>query len=488
MPVTVAVGDGAVVGSWIILVPTMYVLSLSVAVGRTDPTGDLLLGLEVTVGEATNDGSRLKTWDVVSGVGVVDEVLTGADESGIVELVEPRGALVGIGVSVVDTLLDDGGTSETGIPVEDDVGTSVEMPEPVGVGVISVPDEMPEGGNTPEVVPGIKVETPEDAVVISEGVSEGVTGVSEGITDKVAEISVTVTGSVVGRSVGAAEKTEETTLDRRLSIGTGVVPVGTIDWISDTTLEAMLETMLDTSGIAVGSSEATDDTKLESSEIKEGTMGITPSVGVVVGAVGPRVGSVKPAPEVGVRPGTVSEGRTDGNSDSTDDNRGSPPDCDVLSETGIALDAVGVGVLGSDVPSAVVIPTKMPEVGNVGVATSEVADRTSLVGSTGLLGTPPEVPVGATFRGSDGTMSVGRGRTPVEPKRGTFSEPVGRMSVGSLSVGVDSRSGSLDDPDGCTMLDGKPPVEPVPGMMKGPRIVEPAVEAASPVEEGAAVG
>jgi hypothetical protein len=43
MPVTVAVGDGAVVGSWIILVPTMYVLSLSVAVGRTDPTGDLLL-------------------------------------------------------------------------------------------------------------------------------------------------------------------------------------------------------------------------------------------------------------------------------------------------------------------------------------------------------------------------------------------------------------------------------------------------------------
>lgn len=202
-----------------------------------------------------------------------------------------------------------------------------------------------------------------------------------------------------------------------------------------------------------GRSETADDRMLGRSETTDETAGgrIPIRVGEGVGAVGPR-----PEPE----------GKTPGNSDTIDDNidgRPSRPEfTGEPSEVGMAPEpssgAVGVGVT-SPVPSAVVIPTTIPEVGRGTRGTSSEDATAPLVGRTTLLG-----------------------RTPVEP-------------IWGVGVGSGSRGSRTDDSSppsrpgvevGCKMLSGRPPV--VPGTMKGPRKLDTSGEDGAAEEAGAGVG
>ena len=164
-----------------------------------------------------------------------------------------------------------------------------------GVSLINVGTMPVEGRSVPE---GLVGRTPEEGIGKEVGSSIGV---------------------VLGRIVGMTEERDASMLEIMLPIGTddtGKVPVGTMtldtsDCISDATLDAMLETMLGRSGTEVGTSEATEETRLltpdsitetalEICETRDGTIGIgMMPLGEEVTAVGPAVGFVKPKPDVG---------------------------------------------------------------------------------------------------------------------------------------------------------------------------------------------
>jgi hypothetical protein len=384
-----------------------------------------------------NGISNVELVDTASEVDVRGNVLTGVVLAGdaeipAVEFVRIGSELVGKGTSVasdVERLVEEDGSSETGIPVEigvaedssdtgipveirvaevsSDTGIPVEALVPDGASVTSVPeDKVADGGKTPDVVPA----------------------------------SVVGTGSVVG----IAEERDDIMLDTTLSLGIGAVPVGIPDWISDTSDDTRLST-----------SEVIADAKLDSSETSDdGAMGrgVIPG-GVLLGAVGPAVGSVIPTPELGTTPETVSEGaKMDDNWDIVEDRIGISAVSDLLSEVGIGAESVSVGVLESEVPNAVVIPTTMPEVGKED-GTSDVG-TSPFVGRTTVLGTPPEEPVGTGLAGSDSKTFVGAATVPVESEDGTFVES-----------------------EGCTTLDSRALVDP--GMMKGPKMVVSPVETES---------
>ncbi|KAF2705672.1 hypothetical protein K504DRAFT_95070 [Pleomassaria siparia CBS 279.74] len=192
-------------------------------------------------------------------------------------------------------------------------------------------------------------------------------------------------------------------------------------------------TRLDTLGTPVGSSLATDDTKLLRSEAREETMegsgfGMPEPVNGDVGAVGPRV-------MLGRIPVGTIDGRSDTSEESKEGRLGRISDFAVVSEVGIGGAIDFVGNSAPLVPKAVVIPTMMPDVGWETDGRREGSVR-SLVGrSTGPEGsTPVAEPVGRLMKGvgrtlmvletrpvrdSDGRMPVGRGLSPVRGSDGT---------------------------------------------------------------------
>lgn len=148
-----------------------------------------------------------------------------------------------------------------------------------------------------------------------------------------------------------------------------------------------------------------------------------------------------------------------------------PSDSDLLSEVGMAAkDSVGVGVSGSVVPKAVVIPTTIPDDGRDGTEATDVG-ITPLVGRTTLPGKPPLEPE-VRLSGFEGSTPVGFGRPPLEPN-GKFRDSDGweiglgdgimngprivdpPVDTGASEVGV----GALGD----TTVSGTPPVEPSEG-------------------------
>jgi hypothetical protein len=157
---------------------------------------------------------------------------------------------------------------------------------------------------------GITVGIVPDGTMVSEGtivgsVPVGMT-VSEGTTPEMVSD---------GTMDGSTEDRDDSMLDTRLStgpVGRTAVPVG---WISVAMLEAMLEIKL---GRSVGRSPAIEEIKLLTSI----GVGRIPEA-VVAGSVGPAVGSV--TPELGIIPGSVSDG----------DSRGISSPSVLLSEVGI---------------------------------------------------------------------------------------------------------------------------------------------------------
>lgn len=334
-------------------------VSVFVAVGRIE--GDCGLELGFWVGKSIR-GISSEVEDAASVVSVAGGVLSGLSDT--VPLGELEGVGSSVGTSCSVELAVEGLSSDTGIPV--DVGSRVSGVPLVLGGTESVPDAVPVEGNIPgavsevdgggaEVGVGRSVGMPPDDPL---GTLEGTTSVGVGrsvgmlpddslgtaVGSEVTGISV---GISVGTSVGITEERDSAMLDRMVEIGTGAVPVG---WISEKALDAMLDTKLDRSGICVGRSVAMEDTMLEISEIKEGMTGVGETPGVVVGAVGPTEGSVTPGTEVGTMP------ELGGSSETIDERGGSAADSDV----GIGTTSVDVGGVGSPVPRAVVIPTKIP--------------------------------------------------------------------------------------------------------------------------------
>jgi hypothetical protein len=379
IPLTVAVADCSVVVSCIILVGTGIRVSLLVAVGVTEGTSSLLLGLPVgisMIGISKELELELELGTSEAEVGVADGmlagVLVGSSGTPVVPFVDMGGRLDSVGTSGSAELVDVGPSSDTGILVE--VGVAVSGVPLVPEGITSVPDAVPVEGNTPDAVP------------VSDGESPVEVG---GAPDE-------ALGGAVGRtSVGRLEESEEAMLEMMLGIGTGAVPVGIIDPTSEATLDTILETKLDTSGTAVGRPETTDDITLERSGSRDETIGSGVTPGAEVGALGPVAGSVTPKPELGITPGMVSDGSTG--------------DCDILSDVGMGAAVVGVGAVESPVPRAVVMPTKMPEL-DVGIAGELLSEGNTEppVGSTRVSGIPP-VPVGPTLGKSDGRASDGSG-------------------------------------------------------------------------------
>lgn len=170
---------------------------------------------------------------------------------------------------------------------------------------------------------------------------------------------------------------------------------------------------------------------------------------------------------------------------------------DLLSDVGIGRPTVGVGV--SEIPNAVVIPTKMP-VPVVGIGRRTSVEVSTTLGGTTLGGTPPVEPTEGVGSGVgriggrdrpkeiEGWMMVS-GRPPVEAggriKGPRIEVDVGEGSLtgGADAVGVTTGSGippvepTVEDPvgragpgmtmgvcDGCTIDEGRPPVDPTGGM------------------------
>jgi hypothetical protein len=301
------------------LVGTTIRVSLLVAVGRIDGTWGLLLGLPV--GRSIRGISSEEELEGAGReVGVADGVLTGASDT--VPFVELGGGVESVGTSCSAELVDEGRSSDTGIPVDVEAGVSG-VPLVLG-GTVSVPDAVPVEGNTPEAVPELAGGSPDEVGRTSLGTPDD-GGTSEGNPDEGVGMSDGAPDDAVGTSVGSPEGTGESVgiaeieaamLDRMLGIGTGAVPVG---WIPEMTSDATLDTKLDTSGICEGRSDATEETKLEISEIKEGAIGIGVTPGEDVGAVGPGIGSVTPAPELGMTPGVSDGCKLGGTSETSDD-------------------------------------------------------------------------------------------------------------------------------------------------------------------------
>lgn len=221
----------------------------------------------------------------------------------------------------------------------------------------------------------------------------------------------------------------------KLLTGTGADAVGR----KDSTLDKRLDS---TVGRADGgTSETAEDRMLGRSETKDETAGgrIPIAVAEGVGAVGPR---------------SELDGETPGNSDTIDESiEGNPSDVGMASEI-----AVGVGIT-SPVPSAVVIPTMIPEVGSDAKGACSEESTASLVGRTTLLGAAPVEPI------SGGGVGVGS-KVPSRDDNRPPNRP--------------------EDEVGCKTLSGRPPV--VPGTMKGPRKLEASGVDGASEETGTGVG
>jgi hypothetical protein len=157
----------------------------------------------------------------------------------------------------------------------------------------------------------------------------------------------------------------------------------------------MLDTAVGTAD--AGRSETADDRELGSSDSSEERAGGRMPDAL---AEGTGVGAVDPTP--------LPEGRTPGNSDTTDDRIPGTSSMSELeaadSEVGIAPElrsgdvGVPVGPAESPVPRAVVIPITIPVVGRSDCSLER--ETTALVGRTTLPGTPPVVPMSAVGVGT----------------------------------------------------------------------------------------
>lgn len=198
----------------------------------------MLVSKGVTLGGAVNGISTVELGVTSSEAEVVGnvltaDVLTAGSEIPAVPFV--RGIeLVGKGISEVMRPVEDGGSSDAGIPVGIEEGTSeTEMPVdielsvgtttplvPEGAVVISVPEAVADGGNTPEVVIASVVGTAVSRVELPAsvvGVGVSLVGTPASLVGTTEEDSTPV--------VGRAES-DDAILDTMLSIGIGAVPVG----------------------------------------------------------------------------------------------------------------------------------------------------------------------------------------------------------------------------------------------------------------------
>jgi hypothetical protein len=362
------------------------VVPLSVAVGVIDAGAcDLVVGLCVTL-EGTENGMLSWVEDATSsdvdtttllveifegvavseGVGTLSVLFVELDATlvaalvGLVDKSVPEETAVESETSVPEELEDkmlDGGSSETGMLVEDGVGRELEpLLAPVGGGV-TVPEDggsMPEVvvgssepeelsvGSTSEVDPGSPVVTmldgsPEERggrgkelvgrpdgkspvevpgmgmtverLSEADGIGRVLAGVSEGkrpvdVPGSAVGISpVDVTGMMVGMALGRVSTRLETTLETTLG---NPVPM-----LGSTMME---ETWLATDVSRLPTSEVTSETRLDRSEITGGRgLGVTLEA-AVVGPVGPVAEGSTPD---GITP--VTEGTMEGRTSVTDD-------------------------------------------------------------------------------------------------------------------------------------------------------------------------
>lgn len=293
--------------------------------------GTLLLIVGTVDGGTSEAGIPVEVGDGMSVEGPVgpvgpgpmlvpDETPEDAGGGRIPELVPGRG----VGVGTIGEL---GGYSEGSSPEEPGISEGRRPEEVPGMGmIVGIRPELVPGmgitvGSSPELVPGIGITVGSRPELVP------------GMGMPVGRRPELVPGITGGRSVGIADDSDAPILDIRLSMGPegmgrGAVPVGTTmldtsEWISEAMLEAMLEMTLGRLGTDEGSSPATDDTTLltpdsitetalEIWETKDGTTGIgVIPAGADDGAVGPGAGAVRPAPVLGMTPGTerrVSEG------------------------------------------------------------------------------------------------------------------------------------------------------------------------------------
>lgn len=290
------------------LVPTLYVVSVSVAVGRIVWTG----GFDLVAGGGVK-GMLISVSEVPLGVNVVSgTVLTSS-----VEFVELGGTLVG--TDSLEVMV-----SETGIELS--AVDSAVLLAPVGSEVTPVPLGTPgdeEGGRIPVLVPGEMVGTPDDGTddggTSEVGIEEG-SGSDVGIGRPDVGIGTDVGyGEVgIGREVGSPEMVGIGRLLNPEPVGIGMivgrlVPVGSVMKVGNSVgrLDGRLTIgALSVGNGMVGTSEMTLDRRLDTSGIE--TMGLVGSrlvspgggvtIGVPDGAVGPGAESVIPGIEEGIRP------------------------------------------------------------------------------------------------------------------------------------------------------------------------------------------
>lgn len=171
MPLDVALGDAIVVGSMMILDPTVNVVALSVPVGAREATGeglyvpDTMVGIgmvaeSLLVGIAVDVGASLIV--AFPELGAVNVALLGGPE----EIVEAGDSDAG---TLTDSLTDRVGPDEAEVPTEPDDGKMPALGEGVALGVTlgiggvtltlavsegvgKTPDDetRPEDGTTPE--------------------------------------------------------------------------------------------------------------------------------------------------------------------------------------------------------------------------------------------------------------------------------------------------------------------------------------------------
>lgn len=189
-----------------------------------------------------------------------------------------------------------------------------------------------------------------------------------------------------------------------------------------------------------------------------------------MGAVGPGTGLKMP----------VSEGtKTEDSSDTKEENESSVSD--MLSDVGMSVASVGVGMTVSEALKAVVMPTTIPVVGKEEGPSSVLAE-VALVGSTMIGGIPPEDPVGATTSeagietGSEAGDSVSCAVLAASTVVGMMKGPSmvettvteGEAELGSsdavlgkiVDSGMPPEEPTEEASVGCTITLGSPPVEP----------------------------
>lgn len=326
MELNVALGEGMVLGSLMMLVPTMKLVLLSVAVATRDTTGvgvpDGIVGIAM-VGVSLGRDVTASVMVAFVGVCALTVMLPGGADTVTEDGPSDAGTLSGGAVETVAT----GGAEVPTTPVD---GST-----PLTVGVAT-------GGVTVRGADGDCVGSPE-GTNSEDGISpeeiraseEGRTGGTEliGMGAELMGIGAELMGMgaelmrIGADAVGKRVSTPGRTLDR--AVGNGVGP----------TSETTEDRMLGRSGTSV--------------ERIGGRIPDKEGVGVTTGAVGPR---------------SVPEGKMPFTSETTEDKIGGrlsrPELAGNSSEVGIGAEvtigAVGVG-RRSPVPSAVVSPTTIPE-------------------------------------------------------------------------------------------------------------------------------